>query len=178
MVSHSSARYAPFEPTGRTMPSKRELQSADLQVKIQNSKHEELDPTTQNQIHEGDEKIRFPRKRQTVPLHHSSLDRSVTWPCSLERISKTLLGRDSTPWTIHPRNCGRIAKMGRNEAAASRAVDKAATQPFHRIRIAYRVVLPSNLHQNDANDSPGTRTLSQNPPLRILFIDNIPRSSG
>jgi len=52
MVSRSTARYAPVEPTGRTMLSKRELQSADLQVKIQNSKQEELDPTTQNQIHE------------------------------------------------------------------------------------------------------------------------------
>jgi hypothetical protein len=107
-----------------------------LQVKIQN-KQEELNPTTQNQIHERDVKIRFPRKCQTVPLHHSRRDRSITW---LEWISKTvcgLLGGDSTPWAIHHRICGRIAEMRRNEAAASRAVDKAPTQPFHGVRIAY-----------------------------------------
>jgi len=80
-------------------------------------------------------KYGFQESAGWVLLHHSSLDGSIT----LEWIPKTvraLLGRD-TPWTIHRRHCGRIAELGRNKAAASRAVDKAPTQPFHSVRIAY-----------------------------------------
>ena len=87
-------------------------------------------------MHEGRrKKYGFQESAGWVLLHHSSLDGSIT----LEWISKTvraLLGRDSTPWTIHRRHRRRIAELGRNEAAASRAVDKAPTQPFHRVGIA------------------------------------------
>ena len=71
----------------------------------------------------------------------------------MEWISKTVrvLGRDSTPWTIHRRHCGRIVELGCNEATASRAVDKAPTQPFHRVRIAYIYDVNVDLRLNDIN---------------------------
>lgn len=135
-----------------------------------------MSPTTQN--------FQNKRRRATVPgrsLHNPSLEGSIVWLCRLEwTVWRLVLGRDSTLWTIYRRHRGCIAVLGSDEASAPRAIDKAPTKPFHGVRIACIETSAHDSRQKVPSiNSPGTRTLSQNPPLRMLSMDNIPpRSSG